>query len=229
MAPFKALSFILLFAITTLSCASENENAERANASQSETNQVSATKAASDWISLWDGETFDNWRANENADSFTIEDGKIIVDGPRAHLFYEGPVENSDFTDFEFQAEVYTYPEANSGIFFHTQFQEQGWPAQGYEAQVNATHSDPIKTGSLYGVENVMDQAPHEDNEWFTYHLRVEGNQITFSVNGDVVMEFTEPEDREGTVKLSNGTFALQAHDPNSRIYYRDIQVRPLN
>lgn len=229
MTPFKFLSFIFLFSLTAISCASENGNSEQATINQSSTDQTQSAQSTGEWISLWDGETFDNWRVSENPESFTIEDGKIVVDGPRAHLFYDGPVENADFLNFEFQAEVYTYPEANSGVFFHTQFQEQGWPAIGYEAQVNATHSDPIKTGSLYGVENVMNQAPHEDNEWFTYHLRVEGNQITFSVNGDVVMEFTEPEDREGTVKLSNGTFALQAHDPNSRIYYRNIQVRPLN
>lgn len=229
MAPSKVFSIISVFAIAIFALACDNESTEQVRqASDNETTeQISQT--SNDWIPLWDGETLNNWRVSENPESFSIEDGKIIVDGPRAHLFYDGPVENADFTDFEFQAEVYTYPEANSGIFFHTQFQEEGWPAHGYEAQVNATHSDPIKTGSLYGVENVMNDAPHEDNEWFTYHLRVEGNHITFSVNGDVVMEFTEPDDREGTVKLSNGTVALQAHDPNSRIYFRDIKIRPID
>lgn len=177
------------------------------------------------WISIWDGETFNNWRASENPESFTIEDGKIVVDGPRAHLFYEGPEGNADFEDFEFRAEVYTYPNANSGIFFHTEYQEEGWPQHGYEAQVNATHSDPIKTGSLYAVENVMDNAPHEDEVWFTYHIKVEGNKITFTVDGETVMEFTEPEDREGTNRLSSGTIALQAHDPDSRIYYRNLEL----
>lgn len=181
-----------------------------------------------DWISIWDGETLNNWRASENPSSFSVEDGKIVVDGPRAHLFYEGPVEDANFTDFEFQAEIYTYPSANSGVFFHTTYQENGWPAHGYEAQVNATHSDPRKTGSLYSVNDVMNNAPHEDEEWFTYHIKVEGKHITFSVDGETVMEFTEPDDREGTISLSNGTIALQAHDPESRIYYRNIQVRPL-
>lgn len=181
-----------------------------------------------DWISIWDGETLDNWRASENPASFSVEDGKIVVDGPRAHLFYEGPIENANFTDFEFRAEVYTYPSANSGIFFHTKYQEEGWPAHGYEAQVNATHSDPRKTGSLYAVNDVMNNAPHEDEEWFTYHIKVEGKHITFAVNGETVMEFTEPDDRDGTISLSSGTIALQAHDPNSRIYYRNIEVRPL-
>ncbi|MEX0771141.1 MAG: DUF1080 domain-containing protein [Balneolaceae bacterium] len=188
----------------------------------------SSEVSGDNWVELWDGETFNNWRASENPDSFSIEDGRIVVDGPRAHLFYEGPVADADFTNFEFRADVYTYPNANSGIFFHTQYQEDGWPEHGYEAQVNATHSDPRKTGSLYAVEDVMDNAPHEDEEWFTYHITVDGSEITFRIDGEVVMQFTEPDDREGTVRLGSGTFALQAHDPESRVYYRNIEARVL-
>lgn len=184
---------------------------------------------SNDWISIWDGETLDNWRASENPDSFEVVDGKIVVDGPRGHLFYEGPVADADFVNFEFRADVYTYPEANSGVFFHTQYQEEGWPEHGYEAQVNASHSDPRKTGSLYAVNDVMNDAPHEDHEWFHYYIKVEGKDITFKVDGETVMEFTEPEDRDGTIKLSSGTLALQAHDPNSRIYFKNIEVRVLD
>lgn len=183
----------------------------------------------SKWVSLWNGESFDNWRGSENPESFTIEDGKIVVDGPRGHLFYEGPIANANFTDFEFRAEVYTYPKANSGIFFHTQYQEEGWPQNGYEAQVNASHPDPRKTGSLYAVEDVMDVAPHKDEQWFTYHIIVDGKNITHKVDGETVMEYTESDDREGSKSLGSGTIALQAHDPDSRVYYRNIEVRLLD
>lgn len=208
-----SLFFILLTALLT-GCAGSEE---------------SMNDDSSEWISIWDGESLDNWRASENPESFQIEDGKIVVDGHRAHLFYEGPVEDADFENFEFRADVYTYPQANSGIFFHTEYQDEGWPAKGYEAQVNATHSDPRKTGSLYAVNDVMNNAPHEDEEWFTYHIKVVGDQITFKVDGETVMEFTEPDDREGDIRLSSGTIALQAHDPESRVYYRNIEVRPLD
>jgi hypothetical protein len=216
----KAIFFALISTITTTLVTANvtNDHHEFEEINQDNT-----------WISIWDGETLDGWRASENRDSFSVEDGKIVVDGPRSHLFYEGPVANGgDFLNFEFKAEVYTYPQANSGIFFHTRYQEEGWPQYGYEAQVNATHSDPRKTGSLYAVADVMDNAPHEDNEWFEYHIIVNGKDITFKIDGEVVNEFTEPDDREGTIKLSRGTIALQAHDPNSRIYYRNIQVRLL-
>jgi uncharacterized protein len=178
------------------------------------------------WISIWDGESLDGWRASENTDSFWVEDDKIVVDGPRSHLFYVGPVNGGDFINFEMKSDVYTYPEANSGIFFHTRFQDYGWPQYGYEAQVNATHGDPRKTGSLYAVNDVMDDAPHEDHEWFHYYISVDGRDILFKVDDEVVMTYAEPRTREGTISLNRGTVALQAHDPNSRIYFRDLYIR---
>lgn len=182
------------------------------------------------WYVLFNGENLDGWRpTDENPEVFTVEDGKIVVDGPRGHLFYDGPVASADFKDFHFRSEVYTYPNANSGIFFHTRWQAEGWPSVGYEAQVNATHRDRIKTGSVYGVSNVMDEAPHKDNAWFLYEIIVQGDRIVLKVDGKTVMDYTErEEDIRGQRRLSSGTFALQAHDPDSRIYFRNILVRPL-
>lgn len=183
------------------------------------------------WYRLFDGESLQGWQPNEeNPDSFKVEDGMIVVDGPRAHLFYDGPVADADFTNFHFRAEVYTHPQANSGIFFHTQPQASDWPRVGYEAQVNATHGNRIKTGSVYGVSNVLDTPPHEDMEWFVYEIIVRGDRIVTKVNGEVTMDYTErEEDIEGQRRLASGTFALQAHDPDSRVYFRSIFVKPLD
>ncbi|MEX2672908.1 MAG: family 16 glycoside hydrolase [Phycisphaeraceae bacterium] len=182
-----------------------------------------------DWYVLFNGRDLDGWRPSENPDVYSIEDGKIILHGPRSHLFYEGPVANADFDDFHFRAEVYTYPQANSGIFFHTQWQAGGWPGVGYEAQVNATQSDRIKTGSIYNVAHILDNAPHKDREWFLYEIIVDGDTVTLRVDDETVLKYTEKQDDiQGSRRLSSGTFALQAHDPNSRMYYRNIYVRPL-
>lgn len=188
------------------------------------------TQSSNDeWISLFDGESFENWKASENPETFSIEDGKIVVDGPRAHLFYTGPVQNHDFDDFVFKADIMTMENANSGIFFHTKYQEEGWPAHGYEAQVNNTYGpDPRRTASLYNVDDNT-EVIFPDNEWFTMTIRVEGRHITISVNDQVITDYTEPEDVDrGTNVLSSGTFALQGHDPDSKIYYKNIKVKPL-
>jgi hypothetical protein len=124
--------------------------------------------------------------------------------------------------------QIKTFPRANSGVFFHTRYQESDWPRHGYEVQVNATHSDRIKTGSIYGVQNVMDKAPHKDGEWFELHFRVEGNRVVVKVNGEVVNDFTEPPGVTGNRRISRGTVAIQAHDPESVIHYKDIELKLL-
>lgn len=182
-----------------------------------------------EWISLFDGESFDDWKAVENPETFSIEDGKIVVHGPRAHLFYLGSVENHDFDDFVFKADVMTMPGANSGIFFHTKYQEEGWPAHGYEAQVNNTFEhDPRRTASLYNVDDNT-EITFPDNEWFTMTIRVEGRHITIMVDDQTITDYTEPDDVDrGTNVLSSGTFALQGHDPESKVYFKNIRVKPL-
>lgn len=183
------------------------------------------------WQSLFDGQTLNGWKAGENKGTFTVRDGMIVIDGKRSHLYYVGPVENADFRNFEFKADVMTRRGANSGMYFHTAYQETGWPSKGYEVQVNNTHSDWRKTGSLYAVKDVR-SSPARDNTWFTQHIIVQDKRIIIKVNGKTTVDYTEPEnvsypDFPGR-KISHGTFALQGHDPKSVVYYKNIMVKPL-
>lgn len=181
-----------------------------------------------DWIQLFDGKSLNGWKVGNNAATFTADSGMIIVHGNTAHLFYDGPVKNHDFKNFEFKAEVKTMPGANSGIYIHTAFQESGWPSKGYEIQVNNSHTDWRRTGSLYGIEDVK-EVYVKDNEWYTEYIKVQGKRITIKINDRTVVDYTEPENpNRGAKMLSSGTFAWQGHDPNSIVYYRNIQVKPL-
>jgi hypothetical protein len=190
------------------------------------------TAQSQEWIELFNGKNLDGWKVSENPTSFKVEDGVIKVDGPRAHAFYEGEVENHDFKNFELLVEVKTMPKANSGIFFHTVYQEKGWPNKGYEVQVNQTHGDWRKTGSLYSFNDVK-EVYVKDGEWYTEHIIVKGDQVTVKINGKTVMEYDESEDKNrpenaGEKKIDRGTVALQAHDPESVIYYRSVKVKIL-
>jgi Domain of Unknown Function (DUF1080) len=178
---------------------------------------------ADEWVSLFDGKTLNGWKLNENPSTFSVVDGSIVAHGERSHLFYDGPVMNHDFKNFEFKTKVMTTPGSNSGIFIHTAYQADGWPSKGYEIQVNNTHTDWRKTGSVYAIQDVK-VAPAKDDEWFDYSITVQGKKITVRVNGTVINEYTEGENG----KLSSGTFALQGHDPKSKVYYKDIMVKPL-
>jgi len=194
----------------------------------------SATKqnVNNEWIPLFDGASLNNWKASENPATFKVEDGLIVVHGPRAHLFYEGPVKAHQFKNFELKVEVMTTPGSNSGIFIHTAYQEDGWPTKGYEIQVNNSHTDWRRTGSLYAVNDVK-EVYVKDNEWFTEYIKVEGNKVTIKINDKTVVEYTEPENVKSLPDrkekhLSSGTFALQGHDPESKVYYKQVLVRPL-
>ena len=190
-------------------------------------------KGEKGFVSLFDGKSLNGWRVNsENPKSIIVKDGNIVIDGPRAHLFYAGDVEKHNFKNFVLRAQVKTFPKANSGIYFHTKYQDSGWPDAGFESQVNNTHSDPKKTGGLYAVKDV-NPAPAKDGEWFDYEIRVKDKKVTIKINGKVTSSWTEVPNAPHLKsmpgrKLGSGTFALQAHDPKSVIHYRNIRVKPL-
>jgi len=195
----------------------------------------SSTKHGSShkWISLFDGKSLNGWKVGDNAETFSVADGKIIVHGKTAHLFYDGDVKNHNFKNFEFKADVMTHKGSNSGIFIHTGYQQGGWPSKGYEVQVNNSHTDWIRTGSLYNVDNIKEVYVH-DNEWFTMYITVVGKHITVKLNDKQVLDYTEPDNLnpkpgEETRRLSSGTFALQGHDPNSLTFFKNIMVKPLD
>ena len=184
------------------------------------------------FVDLFDGKSLDDWKIGDNADSWSVKDGEIVVHGKGpAHLFYNGPINNHDWKNFHLKAEVLTKPKANSGIYFHTKFQEKGWPDQGFEAQVNQTHGDPKKTGGLYNIKDVMNVAPAEDNKWFVYEIIVEGKHVILKIDGKVTTDWTEAEKPTPPTKgriIQHGTIALQGHDPNSECHYKSVKIKAL-
>ena len=193
---------------------------------------------AQEWQSLFDGKSLTGWKAAENPASFEVIDGQIACDGPRAHLFYVGPDGQADFTNFEFSAEVLTRNGANSGLYFHTEFQDEGFPKKGFEAQVlnvpggQGAYRENKLTGSLYGIRNVY-KAMARDDEWFQLNIVVKGKRIQIRVNDLLLVDYVEatpplaPAGYPGR-KLGRGTFALQCHDPGSKVFFRNLRVKRL-
>lgn len=182
---------------------------------------------ADKWEPLFNGKNLDGWKVGENAETFSVDSGRIRVNGKRAHLFYDGSVNNHELINFHFKAEVMTTPGSNSGIYFHTKYQEKGWPSIGFEVQVNNSHTDWRRTGSLYAINDVRETYV-KDNEWYTQEIIVIGKSVTVKLNGKTVMEFTEPATPQRERRIGSGTFALQGHDPNSKVYYKNIMLMQL-
>ncbi len=189
-----------------------------------------------EWISLFDGKSLDGWKASESQNSFKVVEGMIQAHGERSHLFYVGGANRkADFKNFEFSTEVLTRPGTNSGIYFHTEFQEKDWPGQGFEVQIDNSQKEHNgylemkKTGSLYGVRNVYKELVR-DNEWFTVRIAVRGPRVQIHLNDTLVVDYVEPpaSGADSGRRLSHGAFALQGHDPESEVSFRNLRVKPL-
>lgn len=191
------------------------------------------TTVEAGFTALFNGRDFSGWRV-ANPDAFRIEDGAIVANGTPGHAFYDGPVGNHAFRNFELKVDVMTKPGANGGIFIMTEFQESGWPAKGFEVQVNNSYTrDPIRTGSLYQIVNV-NEPPARDDEWFTQHITVQGDMVMVRVNDTPTVHWMQPAGWDGggpntpDRRIRTGTIALQAHDPGSTVHYRNIRIRTL-
>jgi hypothetical protein len=180
------------------------------------------------FTSLFNGKDFTGWKL-VNPESFKIENGAIVANGRAGHAFYAGDFRNHMFRNFELKVDVMTRANSNGGVYVLTEYQETGFPKKGFEVQVNNTYArDPVKSGSLYHVQDVT-EAPAKDDEWFTEHIIVQGDTISVNVNGKQLVKWTQAADGTGRRIAGAGTIALQAHDPNSTVYYKNIRIKPLN
>ena len=191
------------------------------------------------WTSLFNGTDFTGWRISGSQATFTIQDGAMVANGRVAHAFYDGPFKDHSFREFELKVDVMTRAGSNGGVYVLTEYQEGGnarasgvFPSKGFEIQVNNSHSDRIRSGSLYHVKDILDQSPAKDDEWFTEHIIVKGDTITVNVNGVQVVQWTQTPDWNGGPEgpgrriTGPGTIALQGHDPRSTVYYKNIRVK---
>ena len=209
------------------------------------------------WIELFNGKDLTGWKmyeppsgefskveAKTNADGkvvayvgtlkrggkqetlWRVEDGQIVGGGHSSHLFTDG----GDYTNFHFRVEAKINDHGNSGMYCRTKF-GPGFP-EGYEIQINATHSDPIRTGSIYPAGplskfrkeiTVMNVAPHKPNEFFTQEVIADGPHLTTIVNGKKMIDWTDPNNT-----YTKGHFALQGHDPGSVMTFRKVEYKPI-
>ncbi len=212
------------------------------------------------FVSLFDGKTLDGWKVGVNASVFQVRDGMIVMECPAtihspAHLFYVGKVSDHSFKNFDLRIDVMTFPFANSGIYFHTEYQESEWPKRGLECQVNNSHADWRRTGSLYSIKNIswgpetpsadnkemvtiLPKAPIKDNVWYTQEIIYQNGAVTVKLNGVTMIEYTIADSdvqhklQTGMTWLPRGTFALQGHPPMpdhaSKACFKNIRIKIL-
>ncbi len=168
------------------------------------------------WVSLFDGKTLGGWETYDGKGDWKVEDGVIVGSGSTSHLFSP----RGDYKNFKYRVEIKINDKGNSGMYFRTE-KGPGFP-KGYEAQVNSTHGDPKRTGSLYNFVDVKEMLVPPDT-WFTQEVDVVGNHIVIKVDDKTVVDFV---DDKNTFK--SGHFAFQQHDPTCKVQIRKIEVLEL-
>ena len=195
------------------------------------------------FTSLFNGMDFTGWKIAGPAESFSIKDGAIVANGAASHAYYDGDVGRHSFRNFELRVDVMTRAGSNGGIYVLTEYEANPanvrasgrFPSKGFEIQVNNSHTDRARTGSLYHVQDILDDAPAKDDTWFTEAITVKGDTITVAIDGKPVVSWTQPADwnggREGPGRriTGPGTIALQAHDPKSTVLYKNIRIKSLD
>ncbi len=197
--------------------------------------------AAEEWQSLFNTWDLTGWRANVLPESFTVVNGTIRAQAikPSAHLFYVGSMKTGfmRFKNFILEATCRSEPNSNSGIFIHTNMTTRDSKlhlAKGYEIQLNSSTKEGRKTGSLYAVVD-LSQSPVNESQWFRIRVTVNGKHIMIHLNDKPVVDYTEPDnvtrppERAGRlIDPQGGGIALQAHDPGSVFYFKDIRIKRL-
>jgi hypothetical protein len=181
------------------------------------------------WVQLFNGKDLSGWKTHpDDKAKWEVKEGNIVGTGPAGHLFSE----RGDYENFHLKFEVKINDKGNSGQYFRAKF-ERAFP-NGYEAQINSTHGDRVRTGSLYADGRgkfsdeekkkmlVFDQLVKPDT-WFTQEVIAVGNHIIIKVNGKTTVDFVDEKNRH-----SKGHFAIQQHDPGSVVTVRKIEVKEL-
>jgi len=197
--------------------------------------QTGSSSVEPGYTSLFNGKDLTGWKIAGPPESFSVKEGAIVANGAASHAYYDGPFKNHNFRNFELKIDVMTRQGSNGGVYVLTEYQDVRFPQKGFEIQVNNSHTDRVRTGSLYHVQDVLDDSPAKDDEWFTETITVQGDTIRVKVNDKQVVEWKQPSDwtggREGEGRkiAGPGTIALQAHDPKSTVYYKNIRIKPLD
>ena len=174
------------------------------------------------WVPLFDGKTLSGWTiADGTTGTWKVENGEIHGSGPVSHLFSP----RGDYKNFRYKAEIKIADKANSGMYFRTE-KGPGFP-NGYEAQINSTHTDRVRTGSLYNLAKVYDMLVPPDT-WFTQEVEAVGDHITIRVNGKTAVDFTASKAKDGKDYHTEGYFAFQQHDPKSEVWIKNVEVMEL-
>lgn len=191
---------LIIMTVVFFSCTNKKQAEDT-----TDTNDTEMTN--DEWITLFDGETFDGWRGYGRQDmptAWTIEDGAIKING--SGRGEAGAKDGGDiifdqkFKNFELTFEWKVAKGANSGVFYLAQ-EIEGEPiwksSPEYQILDNANHPDAKlgkdgnrQSASLYDLIPATPQNSNPFEEWNTGGIMVFKGTVVHSQNGENVLEY---------------------------------------
>lgn len=245
----KKIGFIILVFIAFQSC--KNKTTETTT-EETVIMKDQKTEETSEWIHLFDGSSYDNWRGYLTEDihpEWTIEEDAMAFNPGE-----EGGkniISKEQFTNFILSLEWKISEGGNSGIFWavheDTQFPEAYETGPEIQVLDNQKHPDAFvgegthKAGALYDMIAPSKDVTKPAGEWNVCIIEVNhttnsgkvtlnGTEIVkFPVNGaewDAMVSKSKFKDWAGFGKYQTGHIGLQDH--GDKVWYRNIKIKKL-
>ena len=185
-----------------------------------------AATAANGFVPLFDRASLSGWKKlAAGTASWDVEGGVLRGRGGTGHLFHDG----GNYENFHLRVEASINDGGNSGVLFRSLFgpvTPQGAPSTGYEAQINITHTESQKTGSLFLLGKPVAAVPKtltETDQWFTLEVIADGPHIMTKVNGAVTASFVDL-----AAGSRSGRIAFQVFDEATVVRFRNVEIKEL-
>lgn len=218
------------------------------------TDSVAVAAPEEEWISLFDGQTFNGWSkygGGEVGKAWKVENGELYLDAANKDGWQTGDggdiVTNEEFENFHFKYEWKIAPNGNSGVIFLVhESPEYQYPWQtGPEMQVldNEGHPDAKiishRAGDLYDLIVSSEETVKPAGEWNQAEIVINQGKLDFFLNGvnivstqlftpewEALIAKSKFKDMPGFGKYKKGKIALQDH--GDVVHYRNLVIKKL-
>ena len=170
---------------------------------------------AAGWIALFDGETLFGWKTTNDRANWKVIDNAIQVDTGKGSLLRT----TTEFDDYELKVDFMASEKTNSGVFLRMKHKPGDVATDCFELNIANDSSHPFPTGSFV-KRNKVEVDVRNDN-WQTFHMIVDGGDITVKLDGKTVNEYVD------TSGVKRGYIGLQFN--KGPIKFRNVLLRPIN